>query len=193
MHLRFSYWYVRIEFFSRFWLVERKSPPCFDWLSKTADFVAKRAKILIFFNKSQNTWHFISKNKKDEKVKETKMTIPKVSRSDPETVLLMDESDSNLDMEQNPVELRAAPTRSKSQSSTASDFALIKIIARLTLQMIRRFWAFSSAGALAIILFYWLCGGFVAFSFVAFAITGNSVFLSNVRNPSDLKSKSLTI
>ena len=32
--------------------------------------------------------------------------------------------------------------------------------------------AFSSAAALAIILFYWLCGGFVAFSFVAFALSG---------------------
>ena len=63
-----------------------------------------------------------------------------------------------------------SPKRKK--QSPNQDFAFIKIIARITLQIIRKFWAFSSAAALAIILFYWLCGGFVAFSLVAFALSG---------------------
>jgi hypothetical protein len=48
----------------------------------------------------------------------------------------------------------------------------IKIVARVTLQVIRKFWAFSSAAVFAVVLFYWLCGGIVAFAFVAFAVTG---------------------
>ena len=60
----------------------------------------------------------------------------------------------------------------KTANTTNSDFVFIKIVARITLQLLRRFWAFSSAGVLAIILFYWLCGGFIAFGMVAFAFTG---------------------
>jgi len=56
--------------------------------------------------------------------------------------------------------------------STNSDFVFIKIVARITLQLLRRFWAFSSAAVLAIILFYWLCGGFIALCMVIFAFTG---------------------
>merc|ERR1719222_945512 len=59
-----------------------------------------------------------------------------------------------------------------SSQTSNSDFVFIKIVARITLQLLRRFWAFSSAAALAIILFYWLCGGIVAFGLVAFALTG---------------------
>ena len=57
-------------------------------------------------------------------------------------------------------------------SNPSSDFVFIKIVARITLQLIRKFWAFSSAAVLAIVLFYWLCGGIVAFAFVTFAVSG---------------------
>lgn len=53
-----------------------------------------------------------------------------------------------------------------------SDFVFIKIVARLTLQLVRKFWAFSSAAVLAFVLFYWLCGGIVAFAMVTFAVSG---------------------
>jgi hypothetical protein len=59
-------------------------------------------------------------------------------------------------------------------SNNQSDFVFIKIVARMTLQLIRKFWAFSSAAVLAIVLFYWLCGGIVAFAFVTFAVSGKS-------------------
>ena len=112
------------------------------------------------------------------------MTIPKMSPGrpgDPETVLLIEESP---DPDQNESISGPAPVvgpslkKAKVTSSTASDFTLIKIVARLTLQMIRKFWALSSAAALAIILFYWLCGGFVAFGFVVFAISGKNELTS---------------
>ena len=57
-------------------------------------------------------------------------------------------------------------------ASNQSDFVFIKIVARITLQLVRKFWAFSSAAVLAIVLFYWLCGGIVAFAFVTFAVSG---------------------
>ena len=71
------------------------------------------------------------------------------------------------------------PTSAASTSSSVggqqSDFVFIKIVARITLQLIRKFWAFSSAAVLAIVLFYWLCGGIVAFAFVTFAVSGGFV------------------
>ena len=85
-----------------------------------------------------------------------------MATSSSETALLMENEDHS--------ELEVKTTKKSSKSS--EDFTFIKIIARITLQLIRRFWAFSSATALAIILFYWLCGGFVAFCFVAFALSG---------------------
>ena len=45
-------------------------------------------------------------------------------------------------------------------------------MARLSLSALRRFWRAASASILAIILFYWLCGGFVAFALVVAAVTG---------------------
>ena len=60
-----------------------------------------------------------------------------------------------------------------SPNNNQSDFVFIKIVARITLQLIRKFWAFSSAAVLAIVLFYWLMGGFFAFAFVTFAVTGS--------------------
>ena len=49
---------------------------------------------------------------------------------------------------------------------------MIKIVARIALQLISRFWAFSSAAVLSIVLFYWLCGGLFAFCLMIFACTG---------------------
>ena len=66
----------------------------------------------------------------------------------------------------------SAASTSSSVGSQQSDFVFIKIVARITLQLIRKFWAFSSAAVLAIVLFYWLCGGIVAFAFVTFAVSG---------------------
>ena len=62
---------------------------------------------------------------------------------------------------------------SRRQSETANpDFMLIKIIARISLSLIRRFWAFSGAALLALILFYWLYGGLLSLALVIFGITG---------------------
>ncbi len=49
---------------------------------------------------------------------------------------------------------------------------LLQIVARLALNVLRRSWHISSLALLAIILFYWLCGGLTAFLLVAFAVTG---------------------
>ncbi len=121
------------------------------------------------------------------------MTLPKFTRSgtsaDPEVAHLLEDDSLSSVTESSGVPVQSLPpssqgttasaTSAASASSassatqqTASDFAVIKIVARLTLQLIRKFWAFSSAAALAIILFYWLCGGFVAFGMVAFALSG---------------------
>ncbi len=45
-------------------------------------------------------------------------------------------------------------------------------MARLALGVLRRFWHVSSLAILSIILFYWLCGGFLAFVLVLFAVSG---------------------
>ena len=49
---------------------------------------------------------------------------------------------------------------------------LIKIVARICLSLIRRFWAFSGAALLALILFYWLYGGLLALALVVFGVSG---------------------
>lgn len=49
---------------------------------------------------------------------------------------------------------------------------LIKIVARIALSLIRRFWAFSGAALLALILFYWLYGGLLSFALVVFGLSG---------------------
>ena len=85
-----------------------------------------------------------------------------------ETALLIDNEEVSSHETQN-----SQNSSRRSSNQTQNDFAFIKIIARITLQLIRKFWALSSAGALAIILFYWLCGGWVAFALVAFALSGN--------------------
>jgi len=56
--------------------------------------------------------------------------------------------------------------------STNSDFVFIKIVARITFALVKRFWAFCGAALLSIILFYWLYGGFFALFMVVFGITG---------------------
>jgi len=60
----------------------------------------------------------------------------------------------------------------KKTQGYAADFVMIKVVARITLQLISKFWAFSSAALLSIVLFYWLCGGFFAFFMVIFACSG---------------------
>ncbi len=60
----------------------------------------------------------------------------------------------------------------KVSSKAMSDFVFIKIVARLALGVLRRFWHVSSVAILAIILLYWLCGGLMAFLLVVFAVTG---------------------
>jgi len=68
---------------------------------------------------------------------------------------------------------KAKPVHSRRQSeSTNADFMLIKIIARISLSLIRRFWAFSGAALLALFLFYWLYGGLIAFALVCFGLSG---------------------
>lgn len=69
----------------------------------------------------------------------------------------------------------SAPTGSRNPATASgveSDFQFIKILARITLQLIRRFWAFSSATILCILFFYWLWGGLIAFFLVLFSATG---------------------
>jgi len=62
-------------------------------------------------------------------------------------------------------------SRRPSEASNA-DFMLIKIVARICLTLIRRFWAFSAAALLAILLFYWLYGGIIAGLLVCFGLSG---------------------
>lgn len=38
--------------------------------------------------------------------------------------------------------------------------------------MIRRFWAWSGAAVLSLLLFYWLYGGLLAFALVCFGVSG---------------------
>ena len=111
-----------------------------------------------------------------------------MANGDVETALLIESPSDSPPPGPPPV---SVPSKNKSKTDpSASDFAFIKIIARLTLQLVRRFWAFSSAAALAIILFYWLCGGIVAFGLVAFALTGTFLkFFDNTRQNKYLLNK----
>ena len=63
-------------------------------------------------------------------------------------------------------------SRRSSESSSNPDFMMIKIIARMSLSLIRRFWAFSGAALLALVLLYWLYGGLFSFALVMFGLTG---------------------
>jgi len=60
----------------------------------------------------------------------------------------------------------------RQSSATQADFLFIKIIARIILVLLKRFWAFSGAAILAIILFYWFYGGLFAFALVCFGLSG---------------------
>ena len=64
------------------------------------------------------------------------------------------------------------PSSRSRRSSAPSDFVFIKVVARIALQVMRKFWAFTSAALLALILFYWLCGGLIAFLLVVLGATG---------------------
>ena len=59
-------------------------------------------------------------------------------------------------------------------AATMNDFAFVKIVARVALSLLRKFWAFSSAGFLAIVLMYWLFGGIFAFLLVLLSATGKT-------------------
>lgn len=78
----------------------------------------------------------------------------------PEAVALLVESET------------AKPSSRRQSESQNADFMLIKIIARICLSLIRRFWAFSGAALLSLFLFYWLYGGLFAFALVCFGVTG---------------------
>ncbi len=67
---------------------------------------------------------------------------------------------------------RSRPKSGSAARNSASYLVFVKIAARIVIQVIRKFWAFSSAALLALILFYWLCGGFFAFMLVVFGFTG---------------------
>ena len=69
----------------------------------------------------------------------------------------------------------AASNLKKAASSATNDFQFLKIVARICLQLMRRFWAFSSATVVAIVLFYWLFGGFMAFFLVVLAFSGKNI------------------
>ena len=99
------------------------------------------------------------------------------STTSSETALLIENEDvvSGIQVEASnqPQITSRAPTSSLKRSKQPNqDFAFIKIIARITIRIVRKFWALSSAACLAIILFYWLCGGFFAFLMVLFALSG---------------------
>jgi len=64
------------------------------------------------------------------------------------------------------------PSSRRQSESSNPDFMLIKIVARICLSLIRRFWAFSGAALLAIFLLYWLYGGLLSFALVIFGLTG---------------------
>ena len=71
--------------------------------------------------------------------------------------------------------ISAKPSSRRQSESTNADFMLIKIIARISLSLIRRFWAFSGAALLALFLFYWLYGGLFAFALVCFGLSGDTI------------------
>ena len=48
----------------------------------------------------------------------------------------------------------------------------LQVVARLALSVIRRFWAWSGAAVLSLLLFYWLYGGLLAFALVCFGVSG---------------------
>ena len=94
------------------------------------------------------------------------------SRKNSDEVKLLIGESSPSGADQSPSLEDATASSSNGASGANQDFIFIKIVARIVLQLLRKFWAFSSAAVLAIVLFYWLCGGILAFSFVAFACTG---------------------
>ena len=64
------------------------------------------------------------------------------------------------------------PSSRSRRASAPSDFVFIKVVARIALQIMRKFWAFTSAALLALILLYWLWGGLIAFMLVVLGATG---------------------
>merc|ERR1719461_658867 len=79
-----------------------------------------------------------------------------------------EDADTTLLMEPD----KSKPSSRRQSESTNADFMLIKIVARICLSLIRRFWAFSGAALLALTLFYWLYGGLLSLGLVLFGLTG---------------------
>jgi len=52
------------------------------------------------------------------------------------------------------------------------DFLFIRYVSRIVLDILKKFWALSTAAVLAILLLYWLYGGFFAFFMLCFAASG---------------------
>ena len=67
---------------------------------------------------------------------------------------------------------RPSSRRQSEHAASNPDFMMIKIVARICLSLIRRFWAFSGAALLALVLFYWLYGGLLALAAVLFGLSG---------------------
>ena len=68
---------------------------------------------------------------------------------------------------------QARPRKSMSQSNAShSDWIFIKIVARLALSVLRRFWAATSGLVIGVVLFYFIFGGIFAFLLVLFSLSG---------------------
>uniref|UniRef100_T1J9H5 RING-type E3 ubiquitin transferase n=1 Tax=Strigamia maritima TaxID=126957 RepID=T1J9H5_STRMM len=68
---------------------------------------------------------------------------------------------------------RAMPTSlPRNLDPQNKDFTLIKFVSKIVLGIIMRFWALAGAAILAILLLYWLYGGWIAFCLLCFASSG---------------------
>lgn len=66
------------------------------------------------------------------------------------------------------VQIDAASTNSNDNS----DYALIKCIGRLVIDVLMKCWALSAAAVLAIFLIYCMCGGWLTLCLLLFAVAG---------------------
>lgn len=66
----------------------------------------------------------------------------------------------------------AAGTHRRNVEPQNIDYVFIKFVGKIVISIIMRFWALSGAAVLAILLLYWLYGGWLAFCLLCFAVTG---------------------
>lgn len=64
------------------------------------------------------------------------------------------------------------PPAEAHQEAPRTDFLFIQLVSRIVLAILMRFWALSSATLFAILLLYWLYGGWLAFCLLCFAVSG---------------------